>query len=137
MLGNVSFAVFLIVVSSALFVWHWRQWQDLNQPHPDSRDARFYHIQLRRRTQVSAMIGIVGLAVLYGQTLTISPATLVYWFVVVLVVVWIIILAIVDFVVTRMHLTQRHREQLVEKACQNASRRNADDTEEESPMGSD
>ena len=134
MLANTIFASFLIGLSAVLFLWHWQQWRSEEQVHnSDPRDARFYRTQLRRRAQASAMLGIVGLALLYGQTLAISAGTLVYWLVVVLIVLWIIVLALADMLLTRMHLTRRRNDQIVEKACQEAKRRqlrDADDVEQ-------
>lgn len=69
------------------------------------------------------MIGMVGLAVLYGQTLSVSVGALVYWLVVVLVVLWIILLALADVLATRMHLARVRRDMMVEQACLDAELR--------------
>ena len=50
------------------------------------------------------MIGIVGLAVLVGQFLSVSIGALLYWLIVALFVLWIVLLAMADMIVTRMYL---------------------------------
>jgi len=127
MLANIFFALFLIGLSAVLFLRHWQQWR--NRDRLDPRDADFFRRQLRRRVQTSAMIGMVGLAVLYGQTLSVSVGALAYWLVVVLVVLWIMLLALADVFATRMHLSRMRRDVLVEQACLEAELRRSRGTD--------
>jgi len=129
MLANIFFALFLIGLLAVLFWRHWQQWRNREHDQLNPRDADFFRRQLRRRVQASAMIGMVGLAVLYGQTLSVSVGALAYWLVVVLVVLWIMLLALADVFATRMHLSRMRRDVLVEQACLEAELRRSRGTD--------
>ena len=83
------------------------------------------------------MIGLVGLAVLFGQHLTVSLGALVYWLVVLLIVVWILVIAAADWAVTRMYLSQLQNRQLEEQARLAAEFRRANEPAGSEAIGDD
>jgi len=100
-------ALITVAAAGGLLVWHRRVWQRAQGPaiEPAERDYRWR--QYRRRMQTSAMLGLLGLAVLAGRLmmlLHISPTLhLIYWGAVVLLLLWIALLALVDAWATQFH----------------------------------
>jgi len=110
------FGFSLIVLSVTMLCRHSVNCRDAQASAEN--DSHLHHVsrQFRRRAQASGLLGIVGIAVAVEQHIPVSPLALLYWFVVVLVVLWIIVLALMDLVGTRRHLDQIRRDTLVERA---------------------
>jgi hypothetical protein len=102
--------------------WHIRAWRALgeraSQMKPEELDFR--RRQLRRRTQTSAMLGLVGIAMLVGRVLIVwrAPPTLilVFWAGVVLLVLWLGLLAVADMVATRYYFSRLRQSYRIEQA---------------------
>jgi len=113
----------LLVFVAAWFVrWHASAWRALGQraSQLDPEELDFRRRQLRRRTQTSAMLGLVGVGMLVGRLLIVwrAPPTLilVFWGGVVLLVLWLGLLAVADIVATRYYFSRLRRDYLVEQA---------------------
>jgi hypothetical protein len=93
----------------------WRALEGDSSLEPCER--QYHHRQLRRRFQTSAMLGILGIAVLVGQLLrppVPRAVILAYWAATVLLSSWIVLLAVADMVSTRMFFGRIHHGYLVE-----------------------
>ena len=86
----------------------------------DGRERDFRRRQYRRRMQTSAMLGILGLAILVGQLLLdradSSMLLLAYWCGVIAMVVWIALLALADMTATSFHYVREKNDTVVEQA---------------------
>ena len=73
----------------------------------DAREQNFRRRQYRRRLQTSAMLGVLGGAILVGQLLIAWPASesvlVLYWTGVFLLVLWLALLALADMAATRLY----------------------------------
>ena len=112
---NTLFGLFLVVISAALLWWHTNNWRVAKSRIEKDSDRLHAWRQFRRRVQASSMLGVVGVAVVLGQYIPISPMALIYWFIVVLVVLWIILLALADLVSTHLYLEEIRRDTIVEQ----------------------
>jgi len=122
-LETTLFSVGLIVVSLLLLWQNFRSYQ-AQRKQPSERERNFAFRQFRRRWQTSAMIGMVGLALLIGQFLPRIPWLVgLYWIVVLLIVIWILLLAIVDMLHTRFHFGRMRNDQKAEHDRLNAELR--------------
>jgi hypothetical protein len=103
-LSSYLVAGLLIVSSAVLVVWHSRSWQRLREGNLSDRERDFWRRQYRRRMQTSAMLGVLGAAILVGQLLMpvvhASWFLLVFWGGVLVLVLWIVLLALADMVAT-------------------------------------
>ena len=113
---NTLFGLSLVVISAVLLWWHTNNWQVAKSRIEKDSERLYTWRQFRRRVQASSMLGVVGIAVVLGQYIPISPTALIYWFIVVLVVLWIILLALADLVSTRLYLEEIRRDTIVEQA---------------------
>ncbi len=98
-------------------VWHVRAWQATQREKLDAGELLFRYRQFRRRTQTSAMLGMLAVALSAGQLIT-GPAWLVllFWGVVVLMVAWAGLLAAVDAWATKCHFGRLRQQLLLEQA---------------------
>lgn len=113
----------LLVVAAGWFVrWHVSAWRALGEraSQLDPEEIDFRRRQLRRRTQTSAMLGLVGIGMLVGRLLIVWRAhptlILLFWGGVVLLVLWLGLLAVADMVATRYYFSRLRRDYLVEQA---------------------
>jgi uncharacterized BrkB/YihY/UPF0761 family membrane protein len=108
-----AFGTLLMLLAATLIVSHWRSWKRAREDAALSdQERRFAWRQCRRRTQASAMIGIVGLAMCIYQFVPPDEVLImVYLGGLILVVVWIMLLAIGDVIETRSHFGRMRREQ--------------------------
>jgi hypothetical protein len=72
----------------------------------DDRERRHYRLQFRRRVQVSALLILLGIMIPIGDWLMVQRRNLlwmtVYWIVVLILALWIMLLAAIDWLSTRM-----------------------------------
>ena len=82
----------LCASSGGLIVWHVRAWKRLQAAEIEPRERDFRRRQYRRRMQTSAMLGVLGVAILVGQLLmlwVVSQLFLaIYWGGVLLLLLW-------------------------------------------------
>ena len=113
----------LLVFAAGWFVrWHVSAWRALGEraSRLDPEEIDFRRRQLRRRTQTSAMLGLVGIGMLVGRLLIVWRAhptlILLFWLGVVLLVLWLGLLAVADMVATRYYFSRLRHNYLVEQA---------------------
>lgn len=125
----------LLVFAAACFVrWHANAWRALGEraSELDVEEIDFRRRQLRRRTQTSAMLGLVGIGMLVGRLLLVWRAhptvILLFWGGVVLLVLWLGLLAVADMVATRFYFGRLRQNCLVEQARLRAQLRRVERT---------
>jgi hypothetical protein len=110
----------LLLAAVVMMISHIRAWRSFKRQDADAEDAGYRWRQFRRRMQMSAMLGMVAIAVPVGFVL--SPYLrsgwfdFVYWIATMLVVCWIILLAAVDIWATKYHFGRLHQKCLIERA---------------------
>jgi len=120
--SSILVATSLLVVAGAFIRSHHRAWRTLllqrRQLEPSEFDFR--RRQLRRRSQMSVMLGLVGIGMLIGRLLIVWPApplvVVVFWLGVMGLVVWVALLAVADIVSTRLHFSRLRQIYMVEQA---------------------
>jgi hypothetical protein len=114
MFAHVAFSAFLLALSALLVLFQLRTRRAAARQELSERDRGFFRRQFRRRIQIDAMIGLVGVAVLGGIWVTAPRTQLLYWSGVLLVAVWIGLLAIADMASTRAHWQRLHRRHVAD-----------------------
>ncbi len=105
----ITFAVILLLASGVLIWRHLQARREINADELDEREVDYLRRQFRRRMQTSAMMAVVGVALLIGiwiNALNSPLVAILYWLAVVLVVCWIALLAFADLISTRMYYRQ-------------------------------
>ena len=118
-LTAILFSASLFAVAASLVVLHVRAWNRAKRHDLDPVERRFAWWQFRRRTQASAMLGLVAVAIVVGSFIPHRrwPSIFVFfWFAVAMPVVWVLLLAIVDMFATGRHLSQSSRRLLTEQS---------------------
>ena len=111
MLLHAVVALLMVAVSVLLGVGHLRALRRaVAAPSGDEKQQRFVRGQFRRRAQTSAMIGLVGVLIFAGFWIDQGIMGLVYWCGIVLLVIWIMLLAVVDMIATRIHFARLTRD---------------------------
>jgi hypothetical protein len=109
-------ALVLIVASGFLVRWHWRVWQSSEGSDAEPSEKDFLHRQCRRRMQASGMIGVIRIGMFIGQFLDRWPLLkLFHWAGVLLLVLWMLLLAVADLIVTRQHFGRLRRDHLMDE----------------------
>ncbi len=116
MWSHLGFAAFLLGASVLLLWIHWRAWRAFRSQEIDEKAIDFRYRQFRRRMQASAMIGLVGVAVVVSLVVTDSMLTAVIWLVVLSLVVWMLLLAFADMVSSYFYYNQIRDQQTAEHA---------------------
>ena len=110
----------LLVSAVVLMVWHVRLWRTLRDRPLEERELAYRRGQFRRRMQTSAMLGLLGVAIITGQVLTPWVGTRMfaglYWGGVLLVVGWMALLALADMLATHQHFNRLRTEYMIERA---------------------
>ena len=113
-LSSFAVAIVLVATSVALIVRHVRVWKGLKSEALDERELNFRRRQFRRRVQTSAMIGLLGVAIVVGQLLmdiVKSPRFHVYyWIGVLALLLWIVLLAVADMVATSAYYSRERSD---------------------------
>ncbi len=121
MVGILKAALFPAVVVSigvALLISHWRRWRRLD-PADHSPEQAFCRRRLRRRCQTSAMVTLIGVALLGGQFIPAMqrPALFVwFWAAVLALVVWVVLLALADMFDSRREFGRLKDQRMIEAA---------------------
>ena len=105
-----------LLASMALAWWHLRMRRLHEQADFTPKQHDFYRRQFRRRIQVSAMLGLLG--ILLGiETWVERPLILaVVGLAMLILLLWIMLLACVDAFASRMHFDQIRSDYIVEQA---------------------
>ena len=119
---SILFALLIVLASAWLMQTHVRTWQTVQRRavELEPRELDFRRRQFRRRTQTSALLGVIGLGVLVGKVLLIVRAppmlVLLFWCGVMLLAVWLGLLAVADAVSTQNYFGRLRQRYLVEEA---------------------
>ena len=120
--SSILWGVSLLLLAGLLIRWHLRGWQTLQQRRGQLEPSEydFRRRQLRRRSQTSAMLGLVGLGMLIGRLLIVWRApprvVVVFWLGVMALAVWVALLGVADIVSTRLHFSRLRQNYMVERA---------------------
>lgn len=109
---TIAVAVLLIAFGGTMLFLQWRAWEGARQREADAEQRDFAGRQFRRRAQMSAMLCLLGAALLGGQFIAPqrSPSLYVfYWFGVLLLALWMGLLAVADMVALRVHVNRTLR----------------------------
>ena len=103
----------LLLASSAVLVAvNVRSLRSMLANTAPQREQTFAQAQFRRRVQTSAMIGLIGAAMLGAQFLVAPLVLLMAWAAIALLVCWVLLLALADFVAVRQHYSRLSRDNL-------------------------
>lgn len=116
MWSHLVFAAFLLVASGMLLWMHTRAWRAARSDELGEQEFDFRRRQHRRRMQASAMIGIVGIAVVVSLTIEDTMISAILWLVVLLLVVWMLLLAVADMVSSYFYYHQIRVQHTAEHA---------------------
>ncbi|HEY2253743.1 MAG TPA: hypothetical protein VGH74_21865 [Planctomycetaceae bacterium] len=108
----------LILLGIWLIRWHRAVWgqhraQEAGQPQADQnladdRERRHYRLQFRRRIQISTLLILLGIMIPLGDWLMVqrrNPLGItILWMIVLALALWIMLLAGLDWLSTRMHV---------------------------------
>lgn len=101
----------LLALGGGLLNWHLRVWQTHRSDKSlDHRDLRHYRAQVRRRVQISILLMLLGIMIPTGDALMTvlqrqKPGLIaVYWIVVLLLTLWVMLLAALDWLSSRTNL---------------------------------
>ena len=98
----------LIVIGTLMIRAHLNTWREQRQDTSlDEMDRKHYYRRLRRRTQTSALIVVLGILIPLGDSPFVwgqGPAvSTLCWIAALIITGWIILLALADLVATRSH----------------------------------
>jgi small-conductance mechanosensitive channel len=113
-----SAAVSGVILAAAVgwMVWHVRVWRRAQADAVEPRELDFRRRQFRRRMQTSAMLAVLAAAIFAGCFVTAPHWAGWYWAAVLLVALWVLLLAMVDALATRMHYLGLRDQYVVEEA---------------------
>ncbi len=127
---STSVCLALLATSGWLIRRHLRVWGEiLALGRLEPAEFEYRRRQCRRRIQSSAMIGLVGLAILVGHFMRppVSPLLAgLYWIGVILLVGWTGLLALLDMLATRLFYANAHQANAVEQVRLKAALRRAE-----------
>ena len=110
-----GFGILLIALSGLLTWTTETSWRKDKQRELSETDWSYLNTRRRRRLQTNIMISLVGVAIIVGIWI-VEPLWIgIYWCCVVLLVMWIILLAGVDFLATRTYYRQLRDQASVER----------------------
>jgi hypothetical protein len=119
-LSSFFVALLLCASSAGLIGWYVRAWKRLPDEELNAAERDFRRRQIRRRTQTSAMLGMLGVSILLGQLLlTLRASGLfigIYWCGVLVFVIWMLLLAMADMVATGAFYRREKNSELIEHA---------------------
>src|SRR5579872_6672173 len=116
--ASLAMGTALILLGAWLIRWHRAAWgqhraQDIGQTTAsqyagDDRERRHYRLQFRRRIQVSVLFTLLGIMIPVGDWLMVQrrdpQAIAIFWMIVLALALWIMLLAALDWLSTRMHV---------------------------------
>ncbi len=110
------FSLGLLLLAAVLVYSHWHGWRQSQDVAGDEEELDFHWRQFRRRMQASVMLAVVGL-VLPLHTFIRTPVLMtVFLFGLLVLVLWIVALAVADYVACRRRLTQIEDDERIERA---------------------
>ena len=116
MLATLLLAGALVALSLVLLVIHWRAHQWAATAELEVAERNFLGRQFRRRMQVNAMLGILGIALAIGQLVTGPTLVGIYWIAVLGLIAWIVLLALGDYFASQAHYLRISHQLEAERA---------------------
>ena len=113
---SLSMGVALVAFGSMMLRWHFQSWaQHKADPHLDERDLFHFGRQFRRRLQISGLLVLLGVLIPAGDLLVpwqrFPRAFVIFWMVLVLIALWIMMLAALDWLSGRVY-ARKHESAL-------------------------
>jgi len=109
-------AAVILLSAGALAWWHLRVRRTHRRVDLPAAQYDFYRRQFRRRIQVSAMLGLLAVMLAAESWLETLLIQVLVWAGMLLLLLWIMLLALVDAVATRMHFDRLRSDYMVEQA---------------------
>jgi hypothetical protein len=125
---TIAVGLALDATAAGLMVSHVRAWQhfEASGDAADPAERGYRRRQFRRRVETSALLGLLGLAMVVGHWAASPPwrpwAFAVYWGLVLTVVAWVALLALTDLVSTGLYFG-RVRQRYLERVKAEGERR--------------
>lgn len=108
--ASLTMGIALVLLGGWLIGWHravWVRHRD-QQEAGTGRELRHYRLQFRRRIQVSALLILLGIMIPIGDWLMVqrqNPMGItIFWLIVLILALWIMLLAAIDWLSTRMYV---------------------------------
>lgn len=107
--ASLTLGIALILLAVWLIRWHWAAWgRHRDLPQGDDRERRHYRLQFRRRIQVSVLLIVLGAMIPIGDWLMVQRRNIlgvtIFWIAVLALALWIMLLAAIDWLSTRMYI---------------------------------
>jgi len=109
-------ALAILVSAAVLAWWHLRVRRGHRRSELPEVQYNFYRRQFRRRIQVSAMLGLLAVMLAVESWLTQPLIEVLVGAGMLLLLLWIMLLALVDALATRIHYDRLRGDHLVERA---------------------
>ena len=117
MFSSIFVAALLAAVAIGTLVWQIAAWKVQKNSDLSVRETDFYRKRHRRRTQISALLGIVALGIVIGVFLR-NPLVVGFWWCgVLLVLLWIMLLAMLDAMNSQAFFSRLRTSHLAEQAA--------------------
>jgi hypothetical protein len=117
MWGTIILAAALLVAAGLLLARHLIVWRRADHGGLADRDYEFHRRQYRRRMQTSGLLGLVGLLMLGSLWIDDPLVGAVYWAGIAALVIWIALLAMTDWLASRLYYGRLAADQAVEHAA--------------------
>jgi len=117
LLSTAIVSAVLLLLAAVMMVLHMRAWRRAKRHTTDVAELDYRGRQFRRRMQTSALLGILGLAIMFGSLIR-GPwwFVAIFWVGVLLVLAWLALLALADVVATKLYFGRLHADYLAEQA---------------------
>lgn len=107
--ASLTMGITLVLLGALLIRWHRAAWgRHRDTETGDARERRHYRLQFRRRMQVSVWLILLGIMIPYGDWLMVqrrNPLWItIFWIAALTVALWIMLLAVIDWLSTRMYV---------------------------------
>ena len=111
--ASLALGIALVLLGAWLIRWHRAEWglhrgHDGGQSSGDDRERRHFRLQFRRRLQVSVLLILLGFLIPFGDWLMVqrrNPMGItILWLAVLALALWIMLLAAVDWLSTRLYV---------------------------------
>lgn len=108
LLASLAFGIGLVLLGVFLIRWHLKMWRGHCNEALEEGELRHYRAQLRRRIQVSVLLIALGVLIPLWDVLVtgrhLSQVAALLWIVMMLLIaLWIMLLAMLDWVSSRVH----------------------------------
>jgi hypothetical protein len=117
MLSTFAVAALLALAALGTALWQSNAWKSQQAESGPKFEAEFYRLRHQRRMKISLLLGIVAAAMPIGLWIA-DPLVLgLYWLGVLVLLLWIILLAMMDFTASHAFFGRLRSRQLAEQAA--------------------